>query len=69
MKEYILPPLKLTLALLIICVGIYSLIVYGIAQLAPGKGEGVTLSSNGKVVGYERIGQKFTKDKYFWSRP
>ncbi len=24
---------------------------------------------NGKVVGYAAIGQKFTDDKYFWSRP
>src|SRR5437879_2650697 len=24
---------------------------------------------NGKVVGYENVGQKFTKDKYFWVRP
>ena len=24
---------------------------------------------NGKVVGYEIIGQKFTDDKYFWGRP
>ena len=24
---------------------------------------------NGKVVGYANIGQRFTDDKYFWSRP
>ncbi len=32
-------------------------------------GKGVTVKVNGKVVGYENIGQKFTDDKYFWSRP
>lgn len=24
---------------------------------------------NGKTIGYENIGQKFTDDKYFWGRP
>jgi K+-transporting ATPase ATPase C chain len=28
-----------------------------------------TVMVNGKVVGYALIGQKFDKDKYFWSRP
>jgi potassium-transporting ATPase KdpC subunit len=69
MKEYILIPLKLTLALIILCVVVYTLVMTGIAKLAPGKGEGVTLKKNGKVVGYELIGQKFTQDKYFWGRP
>ena len=41
----------------------------GIAQAAPAKGKGETVTVNGKVVGYKLIGQKFTDDKYFWSRP
>ena len=43
--------------------------VTGIAKLSPGGGEGITLSQNGKVVGYENIGQHFSADKYFWGRP
>ena len=69
MKKYLLPSLKLTLTLLIICSVLYPLLIAGVAKLAPGGGKGETLSVNGKVVGYKNIGQKFTDDKYFWSRP
>ena len=69
MKKYLLPSLKLTLVLLIICSVLYPLFIAAVAKLAPGGGNGETLSVNGKVVGYANIGQKFTLDKYFWSRP
>ena len=69
MKKYLLPSLKLTLVLLIICSVLYPLFIAAVAKLAPGGGKGETLSVNGKVVGYNNIGQKFTDDKYFWSRP
>ncbi len=69
MKTYLLPSLKLTAVLIILCSVLYPLLIAGIAKTAPGQGKGVTLSVNGKVVGYENIGQKFTKDEYFWSRP
>ena len=36
---------------------------------SPGAGKGVTISVDGKVVGYDNIGQKFTEDNYFWGRP
>ena len=48
---------------------IYPLAIYGIAQLAPNSGKGETISVNGKVVGYQKIGQKFDKSNYFWGRP
>jgi len=69
MKTYILPSLKLTAVLIILCSVLYPLLIAGIAKTAPGQGDGVTLAVNGKVVGYENIGQKFTKDEYFWGRP
>ena len=69
MKKYLLPSLKLTLVLLVICSVLYPLFIAAVAKLAPGGGKGETLSVNGKVVGYKNIGQKFTDDKYFWSRP
>ena len=69
MKKYILPSLKLTLVLLIICSLLYPLLVAAIGRFTPGKGKGTTESVNGKVVGYTLIGQKFDQDKYFWSRP
>jgi potassium-transporting ATPase KdpC subunit len=69
MKKYLLISLKLTLVLLVLCSVLYPLLIAGIGKLTPGGGKGKTLSVNGKVVGYELIGQKFTNDKYFWSRP
>lgn len=48
---------------------IYPLVILGIAQLAPNQGKGETISLNGKVVGYQKIGQKFDKASYFWGRP
>src|SRR6187397_2254355 len=61
--------LKLSLVLLVICVVIFPLFIALVAKLAPGGGKGETISVNGKVVGYAKVGQKFTDDKYFWGRP
>jgi potassium-transporting ATPase KdpC subunit len=69
MKKYILPSLKLTGVLLIICSVLYPLLIAAVGKLTPGGGNGKTVSVNGKVVGYALIGQKFTDDKYFWGRP
>lgn len=69
MKKYLAPSIKLTLVLIIICAVIYPLFIALVANAVPGGGKGETLTVNGKVVGYANIGQKFTEDKYFWSRP
>ena len=64
-----MPALKLTLVLIILCSFLYPLLITGIAKMSPAGGNGVTVNYKGAVVGYENIGQKFTDDKYFWSRP
>jgi K+-transporting ATPase ATPase C chain len=69
MRKHILPSLKLTLVLIVICSVVYPLLVAVAGRLTPGQGNGVTVEYNGKVVGYANIGQRFTADKYFWSRP
>jgi K+-transporting ATPase ATPase C chain len=69
MKKYLLTSIKLTAVLLIILAVLYPLFLAAVGKLARGKGNGETVSINGKVVGYANIGQKFTQDKYFWSRP
>ena len=69
MKNYLLPSLKLTAVLILICSVVYPLLIAGIGKLAPGNGKGVTVSEHGLKVGYENIGQKFTEDKYFQGRP
>lgn len=68
MKSNILPAIKLTLLLIVLLSGDYTCIVLGIAQLAPNHGKGEIFSQNGRTY-YSNIGQAFTEDKYFWSRP
>lgn len=69
MKKYIMPSLKLTLVFIILCSVLYPLLIAAVGKMAPGGGKGKTVSVNGKVVGYENIGQSFTDDKYFHGRP
>ncbi|HXP49338.1 MAG TPA: potassium-transporting ATPase subunit KdpC [Bacteroidia bacterium] len=69
MKKYLLPSLRLTLLLLVLLCVIYPLFIAAVAKMAPGGGDGVTVSYKGRVVGYENIGQGFKNDKYFQPRP
>lgn len=69
MKREMLKSSLLTLGCLVLFAGIYCGVVWCVAQLAPGKGHGVKMEQNGKVTGYENLGQSFTSDRYFWSRP
>ena len=68
MKTNLLPAIRLTIVCIIFFMGVYTLLMFGIAQFAPNKGKGFVIESNGKQY-YENIAQKFTDDKYFWSRP
>lgn len=48
----------------------YPLLVTACAQLfLSNKANGSLITRDGKKVGSELVGQKFTSDKYFWSRP
>jgi len=69
MKQHILPALKLTAVCIVFFCGVYTLLIWVIAQAAPAHGLGETVSVNGKVVGFTLEGQSFTQDKYFWGRP
>ncbi|WP_343693707.1 potassium-transporting ATPase subunit KdpC [Chitinophaga sp.] len=69
MKKYLLPSIKLTLILILLLGVAYPLLIAGVAHFASGQGKGRTITVNGKVVGYENIGQLFTEDKYFQGRP
>lgn len=69
MKKNLLISLKLTLVLIILLAVIYPMLIALIGKAAPGSGKGETVSTDGRVVGYANIGQKFTEDKYFWGRP
>jgi K+-transporting ATPase ATPase C chain len=69
MKTFFLPSIKITLILLVLLAVVYPLAIAGIGKFTPGNGDGVTVNYKGRVVGYALEGQKFTMDKYFWSRP
>ena len=58
-----------TILTVILFGALYPVAIWGIAQFAPNHGKGETISVNGKVVGYQKIGQKFNKSNYFWGRP
>ena len=69
MKKNLSISLKLTLVMILLCSVLYPLLIAAVGKATPGGGKGETVSVNGKVVGYEKVGQKFTDDKYFWGRP
>jgi potassium-transporting ATPase KdpC subunit len=69
MKQNILPAIRLTIVCMVFFIGVYTLIIWLPAQAAPGKGKGETVMANNRIVGWKLLGQKFTDDKYFWSRP
>ena len=48
--------------------GVYTAVIWGVAQLAPNHGKGEVITAHGKMY-YANIGQTFTEDKYFYSRP
>ena len=68
MKENIFPAIRLTIVCLLFFTGFYTLIVWGAARFANNKGKGEIIMQNGKKY-YANVGQKFTDDKYFYSRP
>ncbi len=60
-----------TLIFAVVCCGLYPLAVYGIAKiLFPGQANGsLIVDADGTVHGSKLLGQQFTADKYFQSRP
>ena len=74
MKTHLLPALKLTLVCIVFFAGAYTLVVWGIGQvIAPNHGKGEIINygdaKDKSKYGFTNIGQSFTADKYFWSRP
>jgi K+-transporting ATPase ATPase C chain len=68
MKNSFIQAIKMTAACLILFSGVYTLLIFGVAQAAPNHGKGETVTANGKTY-YSNIGQSFTANKYFNSRP
>ena len=68
MKNNLISSTILTFLCVLLFAGIYPALILGIAQLTPNSGKGFVTQANGKSY-YTNIGQKFTDDHYFWSRP
>ncbi|MEP6735910.1 MAG: K(+)-transporting ATPase subunit C [Chryseolinea sp.] len=70
MKNHLIVGLKITLITIMLFGVLYPLVITGIAKvIAPNGGKGQEVILNGKLVGFELIGQKFDDDKYFNGRP
>ncbi|UOQ51677.1 potassium-transporting ATPase subunit KdpC [Hymenobacter cellulosivorans] len=69
MKNQLIPALRLTLVMLLLCCGLYPALVWAAAQVAPGRGQGEQITRQGRVVGFANVGQKFDRPEYFTSRP
>lgn len=48
---------------------LFPLAILAVGQLFPGQSNGLPIYKDGKLIGYENVGQKFTDPKYFWGRP
>ncbi len=70
MKQHLFVSLRMTIILVVITCGLYPLVVYAAAQVAfRERANGSFVTHNGKIIGSELIGQSFTSDRFFHSRP
>jgi K+-transporting ATPase ATPase C chain len=47
----------------------YPILIWGIGLLFPKQANGLPITKDGNIIGFENEGQKFTDSKYFWGRP
>lgn len=70
MTALLRPALSLFLLLTLVTGIIYPLAVTGVAKLVfPSAAQGSLIVKDGKPVGSDLIGQRFTAPEYFWGRP
>ncbi len=70
MKEHLTTAFRFTIITTIIFGLLYPLVVTGLGHLVfPHQASGSLISKNGVIAGSNLIGQAFTADKYFLSRP
>ena len=70
MRRQLLPAVRMLLVLTVLVGIAYPLALLGVGQLAfADKADGSLVEANGRVVGSELLGQSFTGDGYFWTRP
>ncbi|HCL03130.1 MAG TPA: K(+)-transporting ATPase subunit C [Lachnoclostridium phytofermentans] len=68
-KSLLLKSIGLFVAFTVICGGIYTLLVTGLAQIMFSKqANGSMIEANGKTYGSELLGQYYTEDSHMWGR-
>jgi K+-transporting ATPase ATPase C chain len=67
--NYLKQSLIVTALLITFFGAVYPLSIWLIAKAFPHQAEGSPIMQNGQVVGFENIGQPFSQERYFWSRP
>lgn len=66
----LLKSIKITLAFCVLFSVCYIFVLWLFARIAgPNGGEPEVVIQNGQIVGASHIGQRFTKNTYFWGRP
>jgi len=68
-KEIILQSIRLSLAFLVLLGIFYPAYLWLFSLCAPERADGSPVIRNNSIIGYENIGQLFTKDEYFSGRP
>jgi len=69
MKQFLIA-IKITVVMAVLTGVLYPLLVTGLAKVIfPHQASGSLIRANGKVVGSELIGQRFTRPEYFHGRP
>jgi len=69
MKTNLIPALRMTAVMLVLCSGLYTLVVLGFAKIvAPQGGAAELVERDGIPVGASNVGQLFTSDRYFNGR-
>ena len=61
--------IKLHFSTLILFGLLFPLLIWAIGLIFPNQSKGLPLYKDGRLIGFENIGQKFYSDKYFWGRP
>ena len=70
MKDHILISLRITIVLIVLTCGMYPAAVWAVGQIAfPWRANGSLIEQNGTIIGSQLIGQNFTNDRFFHSRP